>query len=1357
MKQLTRLSLITALVMASAGIALALWITLTPQGARWLLTSLLPASGISFTAEEIEGRLIGPLLLTRVRVGMAQRRMEIDRLEMQWQPLQLFSGNLALQELTLAGVRIQDDTPPDNQPPSLAWPTLPAGAQRLDATITQLRLTDLSYRRRQEAPLLLTSYAGSVTWQDGLLSLGEFQAVAPSGRSNGSLSVGFKEPSLTADLAVMPTLPIGKIDRFSVRVRQKKESGSEPFGGIINLIGSAGSEKRLELSGEVGMAKDVLNLRGIRLTRPGKKDLVTAEGSLAFSAGKSVLSLQIQASDLDLSPELNVPTDLSGTLAFAGRFADGESPFTGSVSGTLRESTWLGQPLTGELQADYADDNLSLTRLALKGKGFDLQASGDLDQRLLLAARISDFSSLLPEASGTLSADGWVCWRNGELSGNLLGTGRRLAYAGTRLGAVTLKARRDPGRDAPIRLDASLQEVDFDGYRLKSAAVTVEGTDLRHSLNASLHSASAEIRLQLSAGYKNGLWAGNLSRLEGRDDNGPWMMTAPASFAVSSGKLSLSSLTLIANGAERLEVGFDLTLKPLSGQLSAQWHDLNLSRANPWLPSGTRLSGRSNGETTGTMLTGDRFELDGKTVIAGGMLHRNRGDGEVSLAFTSATASWNWREEALTGALALSFTEYGKVQATFRLPLAARLPLVIDPKGALRASLSGKLQEKGMISALFPSLLQKSFGEIDADLEINGTWEVPLVEGNLQLARAGAYLPAAGIYLKDIKLAVRLEKDLLRGDIAIATTDGGRLKGDFSSPAPRRLAMPESGELAAEWTGIDLALLKPWLPPDTRLGGRISGETKGIMLGGDRFELEGKAALSGGRLQQERGDGELNLAFPSATAAWNWRGEALTGALALSLSEYGKARTTFQLPLAARFPVVVNRQGPLQGTLSAQLQEKGILTALFPELVQESFGKLDADLVASGSWEVPQVGGTLRLAKAGAYLPRAGIHLQEVEVAARLEKNLIRIDSFRGRSGPGQIEGTALITLAGWRMISYQGRINGENFQTIHLPELQVLGTPQLNFSGTPQKLTLRGDLRLPEVHFVAAPAHTAIGPSSDVIREGTSIPVAKSPPLALDVQLRVLLGERVFVKVAGIDAQLNGGVLLSMSSLDKMTGSGEIKVVKGRFRTYGVNLEIVRGRLFFAGGPVDRPTLDFLALRTIGEVRAGVTVAGTLHKPLTRLYSEPPMPDVDILAYIVLGRPLGSNVEQADLVTRAASALLSSGQSGVVQEQLKNRLGLSTLEIQRGVGAGNGAMGYKPLEVTPPGALAGEQQPGMTETMLTVGKYLTPQLYISYGRSLFTGSNLFRVRYDIFKRWQIETQTGSESSADLFYKLEFK
>jgi translocation and assembly module TamB len=149
-------------------------------------------------------------------------------------------------------------------------------------------------------------------------------------------------------------------------------------------------------------------------------------------------------------------------------------------------------------------------------------------------------------------------------------------------------------------------------------------------------------------------------------------------------------------------------------------------------------------------------------------------------------------------------------------------------------------------------------------------------------------------------------------------------------------------------------------------------------------------------------------------------------------------------------------------------------------------------------------------------------------------------------------------------------------------------------------------------------------------------------------------------------------------------------------------------------------------------------------------------MPDVDILAYIVLGHPLGSNTAQASLLARAAGQLLSTSQSESLQEQLKNYIGLSTFEVKEGVEGTTSHMGYKPLTVTPPGTVPAAQQPGITETMMTVGKFLTPQLYLSYGRSLFTGTNLFTLRYDIYKKWQVESQVGSESGVDLYYRLEF-
>lgn len=1331
MKLLTKRSLFASLVivLAVTVISAFVWVVATNQGSRWLLESVASLGGVRFSAQNIEGRIIDKLRLTKVRVDLDQQHLELDTLELRWKPSLLLAGTVAVQELVIKGVRIQDNAPVDNKPPNLVWPRVSENAQLFDGKIARLLVTNISYRHMQEQPVPVTSIAGSVTWQDGTLSVNEFKAESPSGRINGSVSAGFKQPSLTAELAIDLAQPMAEMDRFSFRARPGTISGPEPFVGTVTVSGSMGTRKMLELGGDVGMARNAFNLRRLSLTRPGQKGLISADGALTFTKLESILSLQVKLAGLDFAPELNVPTDLSGTLSFAGTLGSyrgkftldnqakgwqsasvsatyqgtrdgmklapvtgsvldgslagnldmnwrngfivqgtlngrnlnparfdsawkgvanfsvtgklarvGEAPVTGNISGSLMESRLHGQTLTGELQADFSDNNLSLKRLLLQGKGFDLHASGELNKRLNLAAQINDFSLLIPGSAGTLQTQGWVRWNDEQLSGSIAGIVSKFAYAGTSMSGANLTARLEQGAGYPLHVTASLRDVVYDAYKMNAVTLVADGTLSRHVVNATLSSGSSEARLTVAAGYNEGIWKGELSRLSGRDNNGPWKLTAPAAFSVSADNVSLSTLALSAGAGERLEVAADLSLKPLNGQVRTQWSGLNLARANSYLKD-MQLKGSSSGKA--------RLDFQ-----AGKML-------------------------AVAGSASASGTFTGQGQS-----IAIRQTLVNFDAG-----------EQGM--------------QVDVDL---------------------------------------------------TEADGGRLKGSFTSPAPLRLGMPEKGNLKAELSGINLKLLKPWLPPDTQLEGHINGQAKGLMLTGKRFELNGNVVLSEGKLLRKNADGEIDLAFKTASTSWKWQEETLSGTISLAMVEHGQARGTFQLPLPARFPVAFNQKGLLRGTLVGQAQEKGIITSLFPEMVQESSGEIDAELDISGTWENPQVGGKLQLSKAGAYLPTAGIRLKDVQLAARLEKNLIRIDSFRAVSGSGHIEGTAQVHLAGWKVTSYQGTIAGENFQTVYFPELRVVSSPKLQFEGTPEKLKLRGELRLPELNIIGAQSRTGIAPSSDVILEGRVVPVAKSSPLLFDAQIRVVLGDKVLVKVAGIDAQLGGAMDLSFSNLARITSRGEIKVVKGRYRTYGVNLEIVRGRLFFAGGTINSPSLDFLALRTIGDVRAGVTVTGNLRKPITKLYSEPAMPDVDVLAYIVLGHPLGSSGQQASLLTQAAGALLTSGQAAVLQEQVKNYLGLSTLEIQGGVGGTSSAMGYKPLQVTPPGAIPTAQQPGITETVLTVGKYLTPELYISYGKSLFTGNNIFRLRYDIYKKWQIETQTGGgESGADLYYKLEFK
>jgi translocation and assembly module TamB len=122
----------------------------------------------------------------------------------------------------------------------------------------------------------------------------------------------------------------------------------------------------------------------------------------------------------------------------------------------------------------------------------------------------------------------------------------------------------------------------------------------------------------------------------------------------------------------------------------------------------------------------------------------------------------------------------------------------------------------------------------------------------------------------------------------------------------------------------------------------------------------------------------------------------------------------------------------------------------------------------------------------------------------------------------------------------------------------------------------------------------------------------------------------------------------------------------------------------------------------------------------------------------------------------QAASLLVSPKQSAGLQDQLRQLVSLDTLTYAKDK---DRSTGYKAIE---PGlrstTQSTKQNSGVSQSMLLLGKYLTPQLYVSYGRSLFDESQQIRARYSFSRQWEVETRVSSDASGgDLFYRIEFE
>ncbi len=148
------------------------------------------------------------------------------------------------------------------------------------------------------------------------------------------------------------------------------------------------------------------------------------------------------------------------------------------------------------------------------------------------------------------------------------------------------------------------------------------------------------------------------------------------------------------------------------------------------------------------------------------------------------------------------------------------------------------------------------------------------------------------------------------------------------------------------------------------------------------------------------------------------------------------------------------------------------------------------------------------------------------------------------------------------------------------------------------------------------------------------------------------------------------------------------------------------------------RPNLD---------VRAGVSIAGTALSPRVRLFSEPELPEMEKLSWLVLGRgPDGLGRTDTALLQRAAVALLA-GDGAAPTAALLGALGLTEFSVRQSDGE-------------------------VRETVVTLGKQLSRRWYVGYERSVNATVGTWQLIYRVARRFTLRAQTGQENSLDAIW-----
>lgn len=674
--------------------------------------------------------------------------------------------------------------------------------------------------------------------------------------------------------------------------------------------------------------------------------------------------------------------------------------------------------------------------------------------------------------------------------------------------------------------------------------------------------------------------------------------------------------------------------------------------------------------------------------------------------------------------------------------------------------LTGHLQLRGMPgqARLAADLRAKRFGlpglglVSDASLlaELGSTPDEPLQLELRAATLAGAEWPGL---LRQLDLQVtgtqRQQRLQLAGEVA----------------GPNRLQLSGEGGFVGElqqlrWVG---RLLSARLDAERPTRSFVLGQAAPLRLGPDAWQV-GPVVLDGDAWQLR---GEVGSDGRRLLAAFSGRGPRI-------------GRVNGQFAAAQPAAWALEHQAPWQGTARLEVADLGWVAEWLAEGWQTG-GRLDGELALAGTPAQPLISGRLRGEQLALAAPELGMKLANGRLEASLADNLLRVRGLSFDSvlqalphalrrsdeavlaqlvaKPGRLEVSGEIRLAPGASAGSHGRLSDGAALDLRFDRVGVYQLPDqwLTVSGAGRiswiddVFALRSQLAVDAAYWQLAPMGTPRLSDDVVIKRparGKEVPTLRP---RLDIDVETDLGQNFHFRGAGLSARLAGSVRVSAQGRDLPRASGRIRTRAGRFDAYGQQLEVERGILTFQG-LLDNPAIDARAVRKGLPVEAGVQISGTAQKPLVRLVSDPELPEVEKLSWLVLGHgPEQGGAGDAAVLLGAAGSLLGNDSGGVMQ-QIKQGFGIDEFSMRQGQ-LGD-STGRQPGSRVVGGSFDATASTG--NQILSVGRRLSNNALLSYEQTLGKAESVVKLTIALNRQLSVIARAGSDNAVDALYTITF-
>jgi len=458
----------------------------------------------------------------------------------------------------------------------------------------------------------------------------------------------------------------------------------------------------------------------------------------------------------DLDPGqvlLDWPGRLGGQIQSQGKMAETGLDLSASINdfgGQLR-----GYPVALRAEIGMRDNAFRLSTLEARSGETRLNLDGQVAEQLDLRYALDSPSlmALLPDLRGSLKAEGSVTGALDAPRISLSLASRDIEMSGQGIERLDASAELGLSPDSPLQLSIDGGNLILGPQRFETLQARGQGSTRAHQLSVDLNSDPLSLGLTLAAGLTEDMaYRGQLTRLALQtEDYDDWALQRNAPFAVAAGRVEAGPLCIGNGGSSQGCVAFQ---QPEAGRFSASLdlRRLGFDLLDAITPDTASLTGYLTAQASfagqGDLLTG-RAELR----VPEGGVEIVLPKASETLVISGTRLDVRAGSNGMDASFELPVKDAGGVQAEVKLPGFRLSSLDRQP-------LTGRIQlgfdRLDRFARLAPDV-SETRGRIEGDLRLSGRLMQPVIQGNLGVRELALRVPAIGLEVADLNLALASE------------------------------------------------------------------------------------------------------------------------------------------------------------------------------------------------------------------------------------------------------------------------------------------------------------------------------------------------------------------------------------------------------------------------------------------------------------------------------------------------------------------------------------------------------------------------------------------------------------------------